>query len=46
MELPVWARKCGESPLHFRCLHFAVTADKKPCVLDGFAGLSLCVCVG
>jgi hypothetical protein len=45
MDLLVWARKRGESPLHCSCIHFAVTTDKEPSVLDGLAGLSLCVCV-
>jgi hypothetical protein len=27
------------------CNHFAVTAEKGPCVIDGLLGLSLCVCM-
>jgi hypothetical protein len=45
MDLSLWARKCSENLVRISCNHFAVTADKWPCGLDGLAGLSLCVCV-
>jgi hypothetical protein len=45
MDLPLWARKCSVSLVRGSCNHFAVTADKWPCVVDEFAGLSLCVCM-
>jgi hypothetical protein len=45
MDQPLWVRKCREVLVRGSCNHFAVTADKRPCVLNGFAGLSLCVFV-
>jgi hypothetical protein len=45
MDLLLWGRKCSEYLVRGICNHFAVTADKGPCVLYGFACLSLCVCV-
>jgi hypothetical protein len=45
MDLLLWARKCSEILVHFSCVHFDVTVDKGPCVMDGLPGLSLCVCV-
>jgi hypothetical protein len=42
--MPLWARKCSEILVSGICNHFAVTADNEPCVLDGLAGLSVCVC--
>jgi hypothetical protein len=43
--MSLWARKCNEDLVLGSCIHFAVTADKRPCVVDGFDGLSLCGCV-
>jgi hypothetical protein len=43
MYLPLWARKCNEFLVHGCCNHFAVTADKGPCVVHGLAGLSVCI---
>jgi hypothetical protein len=43
MDLPLWARKCSEDLVRGSCNHFAVIADKWPCVLDGLAGPSMCV---
>jgi hypothetical protein len=45
MDLPLLSRKCSEGPVRGICNHFVVNADKKPCVVDGLAGLILCVCV-
>jgi hypothetical protein len=45
MDLPLWARSCSECLVRGSCNHFAVTADKVPCVVDGHAGLSVCMCV-
>jgi hypothetical protein len=45
MDWPLWARKCSESLVRDSCNHLIVTADKGPCVVDGFTGLSLCVCI-
>jgi hypothetical protein len=45
MDLTLWVRKSNESLVRGFCNHFAVTADKGPCVVDGFAGFSLCLCV-
>jgi hypothetical protein len=45
MDLPLRARKCSEGLLRGNCNHFAVAADKMPCVGDGLDGLSLCVCM-
>jgi hypothetical protein len=43
--LPLWARQCSEVLVRSWCNHLEVTADKRPCVVDWLAGLSLCVCV-
>jgi hypothetical protein len=45
MDLPLLARKCSERILRCSCNHFAVTADKGRCVVNGYAGLSVCVCI-
>jgi hypothetical protein len=45
MDLPIWGRKCIEVHVRSSCNHFDVTADKGPCVVDGFSGQYLCVCV-
>jgi hypothetical protein len=45
MDLQLWARKCNEVLLCGSSNHFAVTADKGPCVVHVLADLSLCVCV-
>jgi hypothetical protein len=45
MDLPLWVRKSSECLVRGSCNYFAVTADKGPCVVHGFAGLALCVCV-
>jgi hypothetical protein len=44
MDLPLWERKCSEGIMRGFCNHFAVTADKGPCGVDGLTGLSLGVC--
>jgi hypothetical protein len=43
MDLPLCSRKCSECLVRDCCNHFAVIADKDSCVVDGHAGLSLCV---
>jgi hypothetical protein len=45
MDLPLWVRKWNKYLVRGCCNHFAVTAEKGPCVVDDLAGLSLCVCV-
>jgi hypothetical protein len=45
MYLLLWARNCNECLGRGSCNHFAVTADTLLCVVDGLAGLSLCVYV-
>jgi hypothetical protein len=45
MELPLWARKSSESLVRVCYKHFAVTADKGPCVVHILDCFSLCVCV-
>jgi hypothetical protein len=45
-----WSCRCGRTSagsnlLRSSCNHFAVTADKEPCGLEGLAGLSLRVSV-
>jgi hypothetical protein len=37
------APKCSEDLVRGSCNHFAVKADKGPCVVDGIGGLSVCV---
>jgi hypothetical protein len=41
----MWGRKCIESHVCGSCNNFAVTAEKRPCVVDGFSAQYLCVCV-
>jgi hypothetical protein len=38
-------RKGIENLVRDRCNHFAVSSDKVPCVVNGLAGLPVCVCV-
>jgi hypothetical protein len=45
MDLWLWTRMCSEILVRVSCNHFAVTGDKTQCVVDGLAGLSLCVFV-
>jgi hypothetical protein len=45
MDLPLWGFMCNEFLLRFSCNHFAVTAERGPCVVDTLAGRSLSVCV-
>jgi hypothetical protein len=45
MDLPLCAQKCTECLVRCSCNHFAVSSDNVPCVVDGLAGLSVCVCV-
>jgi hypothetical protein len=45
MDSPPWARRWIEYLVRGSCNHFPVTADKGPCVVDDFAGLSVCVYV-
>jgi hypothetical protein len=44
MDLPLWAHNCSELFMCVICNHFAVTAEKGPCVVLGLDGLSLCEC--
>jgi hypothetical protein len=44
MDLPLWARKCSECLVLGNRNYFVLNA-KGPSVVDGYAGLSLCVCV-
>jgi hypothetical protein len=37
--------KCSEVLVRGSCIHFAVTADKEPCVVDGLPTLSLYLCL-
>jgi hypothetical protein len=45
MDLPLWASKFSEDVVRGSCIHFAETADNRPCVVHVLAVLSLCVCV-
>jgi hypothetical protein len=45
MDLQLWSRKCTEILVRGSCNHFAVTSEKGPFVVHGFAGLSVFVCV-
>jgi multisubunit Na+/H+ antiporter MnhF subunit len=45
MDLSPWARKWIEYLVRGICNNFVVTGDKGPCVVNGLAGLSMCVCV-
>jgi hypothetical protein len=45
MDLPLWARKCSDGVVRVICNHFAVAAEKRVCMVDGLAGLYLCVCL-
>jgi hypothetical protein len=43
MDLPLSSRNCSDGLLRGSCNHFAVTADKRLCMVDELAGLFLCV---
>jgi hypothetical protein len=45
MDLLLWARKRSENLVREACNHLAGITDKKPCVVNGIAGLPLSVFV-
>jgi hypothetical protein len=45
MDFQPWVRKWIEILVRGSSNHFAVTADKGPCEVNGLAGLGVCVCI-
>jgi hypothetical protein len=45
MDMLLWARNFSDVLVRGSSNHYVVTANKEPCLVDGLAGLSLCVCI-